>query len=87
MTAWFRAWFALCAFSSLFLLVTGLCRNILCHKSYRQTRRMKYFYYAAWGLWVAMWFAGIVVRFNEMGIYSCGDDEPRNVTFMSNDDW
>ena len=48
---------------------------------------MKYFYYAAWGLWVAMWFAGIVVRFNEMGIYSCGDDEPRNVTFMSNDDW
>ena len=48
---------------------------------------MKYFYYAAWILWVVMWFAGIVVRFNEMGIYACGDDEPRNVTFMSNDDW
>ena len=48
---------------------------------------MKYTYYAAWGLFVVMWFLGIIVRFNEMGIFACGDDEPRNLTFLSDPDW
>ena len=48
---------------------------------------MKYPYFAAWGLYVLMIAAGIVVRFGEPGIFACGDDEPVNLTFMSDPDW
>ena len=64
-----------------------MCRNVFLHKSIRHTKKMKYTYYAAWGLFVVMWFLGIIVRFNEMGIFACGDDEPRNLTFLSDPDW